>query len=253
MIPNLHPVAAPKFLLDAERFAKAKEFPLEDILKDSLYYPACGLNGTPIKFLAGNVFSFVYADYGVTKENYLANLIGNGPDSGFSGYHHVLLREIQRDEVVPHRWRPPILPEPMAHERIMGMQSGSAPFGHWSVWERDNGKDAAHGPKRFSIFYLAGEMSAIYMGLFDRLRIAPKILAVITPGSLGGEWETVESDDSFFKRVVGSNPAGWPEYLLYGSWNPGSMHSSCWKEYGGKVVAVLPERNARLWKRIGLS
>ena len=92
--------------------------------------------------------------------------------------------------------------------------------------------------------------SAIYQGLYCRLRVAPLILAIIQPGALGGEWEMVDADDSFFKKVVRSNPAGMPEYLLYGGLGErGSYAEPCWHEYRGKRIVQLPERYAGLWKR----
>ena len=35
-------------------------FPLREILRDSLYYPASGLQGAPVQYLAGSILSFVY-------------------------------------------------------------------------------------------------------------------------------------------------------------------------------------------------
>lgn len=60
MIPgiNRHPVPDwLKVLSDLERL------PLRDILTRSVFYPSCGLDGKPIKFLGGFVHSFVYVDY----------------------------------------------------------------------------------------------------------------------------------------------------------------------------------------------
>lgn len=225
-------------------------FDLPKLLQDSLYYPACGFNGTPVKYLAGNVFSFVFADYGVTKEQFLANLNGTDPDCGFKGYRCVLQREITRDQVVPAGWRPALVPtDARAVNRLRRSEERSQPFGHWSVWKRDPGVPALHGPEGFSFFYLGGEMSAVYQGLYCRLGIRPKVLAIIQPGAFGGEWERVEHDDAFFKQVVLSNQAGLPDYLLHGGFGHGFYESACWSEYTGERLVQLPERYAGLWKR----
>ena len=34
--------------------------PLVDILRESLYYPASGIDGTPIKYFAGHFLSFIF-------------------------------------------------------------------------------------------------------------------------------------------------------------------------------------------------
>ena len=97
MIPELPTQKQPEWLSDIG--GGDREFRLRNILSESLFYPACGLNGTPIKYLAGNVHSFVYADYMVTKNEYIRNINGTDADSGCSGYHTVLQREIFQDDI----------------------------------------------------------------------------------------------------------------------------------------------------------
>ena len=224
MIPELPRINTPGWLaaIGHGDWSPGTPLPLKELLTESLYYPACGLNGTPVKFLAGNVLSFIYADYGVTKEDYLSNLNGHGPDSGFRGYHSIMQREIFREDIMPSGWKPLITPSrPRDIQRLPAQERLCRPFGHWSVWQKNADSKEVDSPNRFSFLYFAGEMSAIYQGLFCRLAIAPKILAIIQPGAMGGEWEGVTSDDSFFKEVVASNAAGMPEYLLYGGFGGG--------------------------------
>ncbi|HNS68132.1 MAG TPA: hypothetical protein PKG97_11105, partial [Mesotoga infera] len=47
------------------------KFDIHDVLKDSLYYPACGHDGHPVEYFLGNVYSFVYVDYSISRENLL--------------------------------------------------------------------------------------------------------------------------------------------------------------------------------------
>ena len=44
-------------------------FPLREILRSSLYYPASRFDGDPVKYLAGDIHSFVYVDYGEGKKH----------------------------------------------------------------------------------------------------------------------------------------------------------------------------------------
>jgi len=223
------------------------EFVLEDLLVDSLYYPASGLNGTPVKFLSGNIYSFIYADYSITKQQFLTNLNGRSSDCGFRGYSPVLQREIFTRDIVPAGWRPDKVPtDPREREKLLACERRCRPFGHWSVWQRDPGFGPEHGAARFSFLFLAGEMSAVYQGLYSRLSIAPRILAIIQPGAIGGEWEGVAHDGSFFKKVVMANSAGLPEYLLHGGF--GYYNSPCWSEYTGPMITRLRERSAGLWR-----
>lgn len=247
MISEIDVLQAPQWLEGIAEDAPLP--PLEQLLVDSLYYPACGLNGTPVKYLAGNIYSFIYADYGVSKQELLHNLNGSGPDCGIKHYHSVCQREVFRHEIVPSGWSPAIVPrDRRAVRRLLLMQQPCRPFGHWSVWERNEDASPEVGPRRFSFFYLGGEMSAIYQGLYCRLGIAPKILAIIQPGAMGGEWERVTSNESFFKQVVSANPAGLPQYLLHGGFGHGFYEWACWREYQGERIIQLPERYAGLWK-----
>ncbi len=247
MIQILPQAEMPKWLDEITADAIGN-FHLESILQDSLYYPASGLNGTPVKFLAGNVYSFIYADYHINKEQFLADLNGSGPYCGFKGYLSILQRDIQISDIVPASWKPPLLPtDPLELEKLKQMEKYCQPFGHWSIWERSPENDEKIGPKRFSFLFFAGEMSAIYQGLYNRLEIAPKVIAIIQPGAIGGEWESVALDSSFFKKIVQLNPAGMPEYLLHGGYGY-SYNSPCWREFEGKRLIELPERHAGLWK-----
>lgn len=255
MITEIPILKTPDWLTFILKNPEAASFPLKSILENSLYYPASGLNGTPVKYLAGNVYSFIYADYGVTKYEFLQNLNGKNKDAGFKNYHSILQKEIFRDDIVPAGWIPNIIPTGKKEiEKLLREEQRTQPFGHWSVWQRDESADNDVGPEIFSFFFLAGEMSAVYQGLYIRNNIAPKILSIIQPGTMGGEWECVTSDNSFFKKVVKANPAGMPEYLLHGGFGNGNgglgdpYPIPCWKEYEGPKITRLMERYAGIWK-----
>ena len=250
MIEALEKMETPNWLLEiAQEPNQFHKLPLKEILTDSLYYPACGLNGTPVKFLGGNIVSFIYADY-LTKEfAFKRNLLGSKPESGFKGFKCIMHRSVTTDEIVPAGWHPKMMPtDPRQVERLLRAQKNSKPFGHWSIWQKED--PDADGAELFSFFYLAGEMNAIYQGLYHRLNIVPKILAIIQPGAIGGEWECVPNDKAFFHKVVKKHPSGMPPYLIYGGYGSGSFYKEpCWSEYKGeKKISMLPERQARLWK-----
>ena len=48
--------------------AQEDEFPLDDDLRGSLHYPTSGFDGGPVRYLVGNVFSFVYIYIDAVKE-----------------------------------------------------------------------------------------------------------------------------------------------------------------------------------------
>lgn len=251
MINEMPMMEMPAWLREISERGESDEFPLLEILQDSLYYASAGKNGTPVKFLGGNILSHIYADYGVSRREFLNDLNGTGKDCGFLGYSSLLQRDIRVGEIVPRGWIPPLLPDNSYDRRFLLEQERRCdPFGHWSVWKRKPDFPPEHGPEAFSFLYFGGEMSCVYQAIFNRHAIKPKVLTIIQPGSgFGGGWEHTEGNNSFFKRVVQSNPAGMPEYLLFGGFGCRSFYEEpCWKEYQGERLVQLPERQAGLWR-----
>lgn len=212
---------------------------LEEILTDSLFYPACGFNGTPVKFLSGNINSFVYCDYDISETNFLDNLLGDRPECGFKNYRPIRCMKVPHHDLLTNA-----LPDQPEHYRGPSVER----FIHWSVWERLSSAGPEAGAKRFSFLFFAGEMCEVYQSLYCKSMIAPRILALVQPGTMGGEWESVGQADSTFKKVVVSNTAGFPEYLLFGGFGKGFYETPCWSEYDGERIVQLPERYAGLWR-----
>ncbi|MCK9265454.1 hypothetical protein M0P98_00975 [bacterium] len=276
MIRELPQLKIPTWLNDSINNINNKtqpDFNLENILQNSLYYPACGLNGTPVKYLTGNIHSFVYADYMVTKEEFSENLNGTAKDCGFKGYHSIYQREILKNEILPDNWDFKLSSLFLFRENEKRRESGSKlltkqqalakygvlgewenqcePFAHWSIWLKNPDSNFDEPLKAFSFLFLCGEMSAIYLGLYCRLKIVPTVLSIIQPGGgFGLGWEAADYDNSFFKKVVALNEVGSPPYLLYGGWGDRveSYVKPCWHEYEGEILTRLPERRAGLWK-----
>ena len=146
---------------------------------------------------------------------------------------------------------PPIIPtnEYAIQKLVERQKKGAKPFCSWSVWQRNEDCDESVGPEGFSFFYICAEISALYQGLYNRLSIKPAIIAIIQPGSIIDEWSPTEFDGSFLNCVALANPAGMPEYLLYGGDGRSRKYrEACWAEYQGERIAKLPEKHTGLWK-----
>ena len=233
---------------------KRGEMPIQQILENSLYYPASGENGTPVKYLGGNVHSFLYADYGISVKCMLLNMYGTGKDCGFLGYSLVRHKDVFHGELYPEWWAPEFAPTQSELDKGFCDQT-RMPWevaAHWTVWRRLDDYPETHGPELFSFFFGCAEMSKFYQALYTRYQIKPLVLAVIQPGSFGGEWERTEAESSMFRRVISANPAGMPDYLLYGGFGPERCYNEpCWKAYMGERLVQLPERWAGLWRLAG--
>jgi len=202
--------------------------PLKDVLLDSCFYPSSGLDSSPVLLANGCVHSFVYVDYGTSRDDFNRTMYF----PGFSPYRPILGRNVEKREIVPDNWLPH-LPQRFdnpgfdGRQRLMEAQSRCHPFGHWSVWQRRKRLDERVGPRLFSFLFLGGEALASYQGLYSRNEITPKILAIIQPGhACGDNWTNFNDPHAPLWDAI-SYGAGLPEFLLLGSYGGGSISEDC--------------------------
>ena len=235
-----------QFLISAK---DESPFPIRLILRDSLYYPCSGFDGKPVKYLAGKILSFVYVDYGYTRNELFAELEGRG----FRGYDLVASRSISEPDLAPQGWR---LPPLELHDGYPTKYRDriKEPFYEWLLFQRREDFPACHGPSRVSLLYLCADGVAAFYTLYVSNSIAPRIVAVIQPGhGFGMNWTNFEDPRKIFSRSVLGNPGGRPEFLLYGGWGkPHHYGSSCWPDYNENVCFFGGRRGRRmvgLWSR----
>jgi hypothetical protein len=189
------------------------EFPYRQVLDGSLYYPACALDDYPIRRLGGNVYSFVYADYSVRKEEFDAAV----KNTGFKGYALLCHRPVGLAELCPGGWK--ALEPSDGSPRAMSTMIQD-PYAAWAIWERRADLPESHGPKRFSFLFLRKEGVEAYAALFNANGLRPYALAIIKPGhALGGNWTNFEDPNAILARVVKRNLVGIPDVFLHG-FNP---------------------------------
>lgn len=228
----LTPKSVPDWLLDVAENGMPKVLPISDILRNSCFYPASGFDASPIIIANGFVHSFVFADYGTSKSDYMRAI----SISGFRGYRCREAREVQKKDIVPDSWMPSIpsrFDESRGLERLMDAQSRCEAFGHWTIWERLEGFDDRHGPSVFSLLFLGGEGIAAYEGLYNRNGIQPAICALIQPGHcFGNNWTNFWKEDAPFWRTVTSRQTS-PDYILIGAAGDWSPTEDCVCPFGG--------------------
>lgn len=238
MIEQLPGVDEPEWLshIDSENIAKAR-FPLAEVLRDSLYYPASGFDGDPVRYLAGNVLSFIFVDYGRSEEELTAELID--PRNRFRGYELVARRSVTERELAPQGWTPS-LPTPADGEPSRCRDWMKPPFCSWSILQRVNGVPPSHGPRRFSLLYLCADGVAAFQALYVANRESPAVVAVIQPGhGFGANWTNYEDPEQILARSVLQNPAGKPAFLLFGGIGPRTSYQRpCWPDYADFVCSL---------------
>ncbi len=190
-----------------------ERLPLKAILKDSLYYPACDIDGELIRYCnmhfdSLKICSFVYADYAAGRERLMANL------DTFRGYHLVATRQLNPSDVGADKSLP--MPEGITPEEYCRYQKDWQPFGQWSVFERDEDCGEYHGPLRFSLLYLGAEGAAAYAGLYLNNNITPKGMAIIQPGhGFGLNWTNFTDSNGPLLRTMKMGKS-MPQFFFYG-------------------------------------
>lgn len=231
-------------------------FPLAEVLRDSLYYPACGTDGDPVQELprlaqVGAVHSFIYADYAVGEAEVLRQL--HDPKLGFKGYRVVFTRPLPEEALAQQGWLP----------LAVGRRDGDPnryddafkpSFILWAVFERDGSKMLREpwGPERFSLLYIGRDGVETYQNLFNQNHCRPKVIAVIQPGTaFGHNWTDFNRADGILCRMLHQNPAGLPEFLLEGAYRGQLQHSG--NSWRGTVIQTWATRHhgLRLWRLSG--
>lgn len=214
-------------------------FPLKEVIEGSLYYPASGVDGSPIRHWQLGVNSFIYVDMSTEKSTYDRELLRHG---SFRGYHVVAKRNLLANELVPNGFRPNPPASAKAQSIMSAQQSAGANIGNsfamWSILERDNALGEEHGPRRFSLLHLRAEGAATYQALYQSIEILPKIVACIRPGiGFGGNY------DEFTNVLLDTmllHPKGLPEQLLlWRGRNWDFNESEPWTKYYEEVAGSV--------------
>ena len=194
--------------------------PMDDLLKDSVYYPASRTDGRPIA-LCNTVWrrlgvnSFVYCDFDLSEKEFLADT------HTMHGYHVLAHRHLDPSEYIPEGWK-----LEMAQERGDGRRGGywDTFLGHggpehcacWVVFERDEDMSPIHGPERLSVLFVCGEGLATFQQLYCSRGIAPKMLCFIQCWGFAGNWTNFSGCGAPFHRTLLKYRECTPEWLCFG-------------------------------------
>lgn len=189
-------------------------FPLQSILKDSLYYPSSGFDGSVIQYCNTtgreelNISSFIYCDFAKNEEDYNNNI------DTFKGYHIFAERTLTEKDLIPNGWIPDIPPDTNINQYTRWKHIWRN-FFTWTVFERNENYDNSHGPKRFSLLYLGGEGVATYQAIYWTNKQFPKAITIIRPGTgFGYNWTDFYDGRKHLSWVVNNNKYGKPKYIF---------------------------------------
>lgn len=236
--------------LDPTRLGDVK-IPLEEVLKGSLYYPASALDDRPVRYLGGFVHSFIYADYAYDEKEVLRGL-----EVGFRGYRLAGHKFLGQGDLPLQRWRRStpqrFLDDEARFRKAVADGYVKAPFAIWSVFDKKDLYRGLDGPERFSLLYLCADAVVSYRRLFSSAGRAPKVLAIIQPGSPNG-WNYTEfksADGLFAWEVLSKGSRAVPRYLVCGG-NGLVYQEAFWPEDYPELVEWFEQENSRgngIWR-----
>lgn len=225
MITEIPKIEMPKWLADNEF-----RFNIQDVIKDSLYYPSCGMDGIPIQCFMGNIYSFIYVDYGITERDFIKEVTKDNSIKGYNIIHNEKITKYQLDNGEKVDYAPKISDRRIPYDWI------KEPYCFWIIFERDENYDDTHNPKRFSLLSLCSDAVPAYYVLYNKNNIAPKILCIIQDGSgFGGNWTSYKNRDLDLAQAVFLNK-NLPEYLINGGYGTG-YDDPIWPEYRKKIYS----------------
>ncbi|MBP5998827.1 MAG: hypothetical protein KA534_00090 [Sediminibacterium sp.] len=192
-------------------------FPINEVLKNSLFYPACDNDGGVVKDCNKNnqdlgIDTFIYCDYAFGEE------LLNEQMNNFHGYRVVATRSLRQNDLIPKGWNVQMPPRLDLQQYHMFKEAYKTPFAKWIVYERVPDKGADFGPKRFSLIYIGGEGIATYQAVYWSNNACPKALVIIQPGhAFGLNWTDFTEENGYLNWVVASNPNHkLPQQIYFG-------------------------------------
>ena len=191
--------------------------PMDNLLKDSVYYPASRLDGRPIEFCNTiwrqlGVNSFVYADFDVSERELMDDVLG--PRS-LCGYRVLGHRRLRPEEYIPAGWKLEMVGGKY-WDTFLGSKDAPQHYAHWVVFERKETKNITHGPDRLSLLFVCGEGLATFQQLYCSRGIAPKMACAIQCWGFAGNWTDFTAPGAPFYKTLMKYRHCIPEWLCIG-------------------------------------
>lgn len=201
-------------------------FDIKELLKDSVFYPAAGLDASDIKCLSPDFCSYLHVDYSTPL-----NVVENGMRYHFDGvgFDLIGIKHISKEELTPNGFIPENFSlnnhekERLNHRFIIEKFNchNFRSFAIWAVYELNPQRTGKlyDKCKRFSLLHVGAEACATFEAIYYSHKINPSAVAIINPGEGYGDNWTNFTDPQFrlyqslLKNSI-DNQTEMPEFLL---------------------------------------
>lgn len=201
-------------------------FNIIDILEDSVYYPASGIDATPVEVFGNKYCSFINVDYSMSYDD-----VRRSMEFDFNpvGYKLIGIKDVALEELTPNgqnysqiKFNEHELKRLKDHQFINDLyySFASSAYAIWAVYELENESANTNvKAKRFSLLHIRGEGCETFKQLYYHNKKNPKAIAIINPGEGYGDNWTKFTDYKYrfyqsIRNNVDNNGADMPEYML---------------------------------------
>jgi hypothetical protein len=200
----------PEWLRDYE---EGTTIGVKDIITGRVgYYPGNGFDGTLMKSCnkAHTVHSFLYVDYGISKQEMFSHL---EQQNCIRGYHKVGRIEWEEGDLMPDGQYPlNVVMRSRYAAPNQFVNPKEKPYCFTDIMERDEDKDDSWGAKRFAVTFLFADGIATYYQLFCReYKMAPWIVLLQDHG-FGGNYDSF-GKGGLLDAIIKKNDIR-PKYVL---------------------------------------
>ena len=211
--------------------------PLRDVLHLSVFCPVRHFDAQPVRYIAGHLHSFVYAE----EEPGIRALHQKWEQ--FRGYDVLWSRDIYSADIDND-------PSPPTDVPLQDPAFAKGAYlGTWSMYRRRIDMSLLHGSDRFSVFYTPGCGALAFDNLYRRFGAVPAMVAILQPRSPCIDRADRENPRGRLARTIMTHGKGIPNYLIFGG--PGKARTyeqPCWPWFG-EHVRRLHDR-LHLWQRM---
>ena len=199
-----------------------ENFDLINILENSTFYPASGIDATNIEGLSHSSQSFINVDYSVSESDVRKAL---SLDFIPVGYNIIGLKLIKKEDLSPNGYKPNSFPlKESEKDRIHYLddaKNNHTSFCFWAIYELNDSliykKDGK--VKKFSLLHVGGEACATFDALYVRYGINPIAVAILNPAEgYGDNWTNFRDPDYRLYKLMQlnleRNKARLPEYVF---------------------------------------
>lgn len=201
-------------------------FNIIDVLSESVFYPASGIDARDIECLSNLSCSFVHVDYSTPKE-----VVEPSMRHAFEGVGYDLIgfKYVSKAELSPHGFQPRNFTlnnherERLTIDFIRDRYNcrNFTPYAYWAIYELNPNKTGLTKgkTKRFSLLHIGAEACATFEAIYIGNKINPLAVSILSPGEGYGDNWTKFSDPEFrlYQNLLYNNRtnlAQMPKFLL---------------------------------------